>query len=67
MENWAQSKQQPGQFTGSTGANILSAAELSSGYQAWARKVFNSDSLKVYVQELIPMHLCYVYVHMDVT
>lgn len=41
MESWAQSKQQPGQFTGSTGANILTAAELASGYQAWARKVFH--------------------------
>ncbi|XP_044740119.1 protein Son [Chrysoperla carnea] len=38
MQNWATSKQMPGQFTGSTGAQILSAAELSSGYQAWARK-----------------------------
>ncbi|CAH0552524.1 unnamed protein product [Brassicogethes aeneus] len=38
MQTWAQSKQQPGQFTGSTGAQILSQAELSSGYQAWAKK-----------------------------
>lgn len=40
MQTWAESKQQPGQFTGSTGAQILSQAELASGYQAWARKVF---------------------------
>lgn len=39
MQSWAQSKQQPGQFTGSTGAQIMSQAELSSGFQAWARKV----------------------------
>lgn len=39
MNNWAESKQQIGQFTGSTGANILSQAELNAGYQAWARKV----------------------------
>lgn len=39
MQTWAESKQQPGQFTGSTGAQIMSQAELSSGYQAWARKV----------------------------
>ncbi|KAF5270378.1 hypothetical protein FQR65_LT05566 [Abscondita terminalis] len=39
MQSWAESKQQPGQFTGSTGAQILTQAELSSGYQAWARKV----------------------------
>ncbi|GJQ81661.1 hypothetical protein Trydic_g8539 [Trypoxylus dichotomus] len=38
MNTWAESKQQIGQFTGSTGAQILSQAELSSGYQAWARK-----------------------------
>lgn len=39
MQSWAQSKQQPGQFTGTTGAQVLSQAELSSGYQAWAKKV----------------------------
>ncbi|KAJ4452331.1 hypothetical protein ANN_03856 [Periplaneta americana] len=38
MQMWAESKQQPGQFTGSTGARVLSAAELSSGFQAWAKK-----------------------------
>lgn len=39
MQAWAESKQQPGQFTGSTGAKVLSQAELSSGVQAWARRV----------------------------
>lgn len=39
MKTWAESKQETGQFTGSTGVKVLSAAELSSGYQAWARKV----------------------------
>lgn len=39
MRTWAESKQMPGQFTGSTGAKVLSPAELTSGYQAWARKV----------------------------
>ncbi|KAI4460206.1 protein son [Holotrichia oblita] len=38
MNTWAESKQQIGQFTGSTGAQILTQAELASGYQAWARK-----------------------------
>ncbi|KAJ8983918.1 hypothetical protein NQ317_006722 [Molorchus minor] len=38
MQSWACSKQQLGQFTGSTGAQILSQAELASGYQAWAKK-----------------------------
>lgn len=39
MKYWAESKQMPGQFTGSTGAKVLTPAELTSGYQAWARKV----------------------------
>lgn len=39
MSRWAQSKQEPGQFTGSTGAQILTPKELASGYQAWARRV----------------------------
>lgn len=39
MKTWAESKQIPGQFTGSTGVKLLTPAELSSGYQAWARKV----------------------------
>lgn len=29
----------PGQFTGSTGAHILTPRELASGTQAWAKKV----------------------------
>lgn len=39
MSAWASSKFIPGQFTGSTGANILSARELTSGFQAWAKRV----------------------------
>lgn len=39
MSTWANSKFVPGQFTGSTGANILTAKELTSGFQAWAKKV----------------------------
>lgn len=39
MQSWAESKQQPGQFIGSTGAQVMSQAELSSGFQAWAKKV----------------------------
>lgn len=39
MSAWANSKFVPGQFTGSTGANILSARELTSGFQAWAKRV----------------------------
>lgn len=39
MSAWASSKFVPGQFTGSTGANILTAKELQSGFQAWAKRV----------------------------
>lgn len=39
MSNWATSKFTPGKFLGSTGANILSAKELQSGFQAWAKRV----------------------------
>ncbi|XP_004529310.1 protein SON [Ceratitis capitata] len=38
MSSWASSKHLPGQFTGSTGANILTMRELTSGPQAWARR-----------------------------
>ncbi|NWX86239.1 SON protein, partial [Nothoprocta ornata] len=39
IDAWAQSNSIPGQFTGSTGAQILSSEELSnSGPQAWIRK-----------------------------
>lgn len=39
MQAWLESKQTPGQFTGSTGAKVLSVEELSSGYQAWVHQV----------------------------
>merc|ERR1712223_1280568 len=38
MSNWATSKNKPGQFTGHTGAKILTHAELTSGLQAWAKQ-----------------------------
>uniref|UniRef100_A0A8D2MEN9 SON DNA binding protein n=1 Tax=Zonotrichia albicollis TaxID=44394 RepID=A0A8D2MEN9_ZONAL len=39
IDAWAQSNSIPGQFTGSTGAQILSSDELTnSGPQAWIRK-----------------------------
>ncbi|XP_059619856.1 protein Son isoform X2 [Phlebotomus argentipes] len=40
MSNWATSKFTPGKFLGSTGASILTAKELQSGYQAWAKRKF---------------------------
>ena len=45
MKTWVESKQIPGQFTGSTGAKVLTAAELNSGYQAWAKKVMKFDTI----------------------
>ncbi|XP_073990645.1 uncharacterized protein isoform X2 [Rhodnius prolixus] len=36
---WQAMENQAGLFTGSTGARVLSAAELASGQQAWAKKV----------------------------
>ncbi|KAM5180359.1 protein SON [Mantella aurantiaca] len=39
IDAWAQSNSLPGQFTGSTGAQVLSADEISnSGPQAWLKK-----------------------------
>lgn len=42
MQSWAQSKQLPGQFTGSTDAHILTPEELAgpAHMQAWVRKVW---------------------------
>ncbi|KAM7360904.1 son RNA binding protein isoform 2-T2 [Cochliomyia hominivorax] len=38
MSTWASSKHLPGQFTGSTGVNVLKPNELNSGPQVWARR-----------------------------
>ncbi|XP_017117531.1 protein Son [Drosophila elegans] len=38
MSSWANSKHLPGQFTGSTGAQVLTAHELNSGRQLWVRR-----------------------------
>jgi len=38
MSTWAESKNKPGQFTGHTGAKVLTQAELSLGVQAWAKQ-----------------------------
>lgn len=46
IDAWAQSNSIPGQFTGSTGAQILSSDELTnSGPQAWIRKVEVTQTL----------------------
>ena len=44
---WAESKNKPGQFTGSTGAKILSKGELTLGVQAWAKQSQFTDAPKV--------------------
>lgn len=38
MSSWANSKFLPGQFTGSTGAQVMKVHELNSGPQLWARR-----------------------------
>ncbi|KAG8450208.1 hypothetical protein GDO86_002738 [Hymenochirus boettgeri] len=46
IDAWAQSTSLPGQFTGSTGAQVLSADEISnSGPQAWLKKVSNKKAI----------------------
>eukprot|EP00095_Tigriopus_kingsejongensis_P003437 maker-scaffold110_size354795-snap-gene-2.25 protein:Tk03437 transcript:maker-scaffold110_size354795-snap-gene-2.25-mRNA-1 annotation:"conserved hypothetical protein" len=47
MSNWAASKNKPGQFTGHTGAKILSKAELCMGIQAWAKQEQFAQAKKV--------------------
>ena len=48
MSNWAASKNKPGQFTGHTGAKVLSKGELSQGIQAWAKQEQFSTAKKVF-------------------
>lgn len=38
MTTWAASKHLPGQFTGSTGVNVLKPNQLNSGPQVWAKR-----------------------------
>ncbi len=38
MEQWAVSKNKPGQFLGSTGARVLPKHEFNTGIQAYAKK-----------------------------
>lgn len=48
MTAWVSSKFVPGQFTGSTGANVMSSKELNSGFQAWAKRV--SEFMSFYIK-----------------
>jgi len=47
MSKWAESKNKPGQFTGTTGAKILTHSELSTGVQAWAKQEQFTNAKKV--------------------
>ena len=47
MSTWAASKNKPGQFTGHTGAKVLSKGELMTGIQAWARSEQFTKAQKV--------------------
>ena len=59
MSNWAESKNKPGQFTGHTGAKILTHAELSMGVQAWARQEQFTKAQKVQGKfPLISLNFC---------
>ena len=53
MSNWAASKNKPGQFTGHTGAKILSKGELMTGIQAWARNEQFTKAQKVTILHLL--------------
>ena len=47
LSMWAESKNKPGQFTGTTGAKILSKGELTLGVQAWAKQSQFTNAPKV--------------------
>jgi len=47
MSTWAESKNKPGQFTGHTGAKVLSRHELNLGVQAYARQDQFTNAKKV--------------------
>ena len=47
MSTWAASKNKPGQFTGHTGAKVLSKGELTTGVQAWAKSEQFTKASKV--------------------
>lgn len=68
MSAWANSKFVPGQFTGSTGANILSAKELQSGFQAWAKRVSKVLMVFKFIKHIknIVIYEC-VYIFTNVT
>ena len=57
MTNWATSKNKPGQFTGHTGAKILTHAELTSGLQAWAKQDQFTKAQKVIVDFIDILYL----------
>lgn len=64
MSVWATSKFTPGQFLGSTGANVLSAKELQrGGQQAWAKRVSSSSpqsKLKTISRLLLQKNRCFL-------
>lgn len=53
MQYWAESKQESGAFTGTTGVKVLSASELSSGAHAWAKRVSRAKIPRVTPPPLI--------------
>jgi hypothetical protein len=47
MARWACSKNKPGQFTGTTGAKVMSKSELMTGAPAWANQDQFTSAKKV--------------------
>ncbi|XKL63954.1 hypothetical protein PGB90_006318 [Kerria lacca] len=52
IQVWAESKVQPGLFTGNTGVKPLTAAELASGYKAWAKKSLVPENMLQVIKDL---------------
>ena len=61
MKMWAESKNLPGQFTGSTGVQVLSQAELAGTTdpkkQAWGQEGRNLTSCRVDLILIYTKHL----------
>ena len=48
MQEWVNSKQIPGQFTGSMDAKFLAPHELEGQYIAWARKDLMTKAMPIH-------------------
>ncbi len=57
MEQWAVSKNKPGQFLGSTGARVLPKHEFNTGIQAYAKKeqFTKAERVSLYLTFCLPV------------